>query len=418
MIPTLIGVAVLIFLLLRVMPGDVVEASSSAQGSQYVPQDLMDRGARQARPRQAALAAVRRLDGGARAPRLRASRCGPGRRSPRRSSSASRCRCSSPSWPALIAPLIAIPLGILAALKQDTWVDYAVRVFSIAGLATPSFWLGMPDDPGLLIVFKWVPPMVFTPIWVNPLGEPRAAHLAGAGGGLPLLAPWRTRMMRSTMLEVLREDYIRTARAKGLWTKLILTRHALKNAILPVLTVIGTRVRLPARRAGGDRAGVQPERPRHALRRGDLAPRLHDDPGAGAAGRDLLPDRQLRGRHRLRGGSTRASATASMAAAPQPSTRLTRATQPPGLARPRSPVSCGSGRSARSAPRSSSCIAVSPLAASWIAPYDPLADRLRRDARRAERGALARHRRLRPRRALAHHLRLAHRARRSASAPR
>ena len=67
-----------------------------------------------------------------------------------------------------VATLLAIPLGILAAVKQDTWIDYAVRVFSIAGLAMPSFWLGILLILTLLIVFKWLPPMVFTPFWVDP----------------------------------------------------------------------------------------------------------------------------------------------------------------------------------------------------------------------------------------------------------
>src|SRR5574339_545698 len=137
----------------------------------------------------------------------------------------------------LIAQLLAIPLGILAAVKQDTWIDYAVRVFSIGGLAMPSFWLGILLILGMLIVFKWVPPMVFTPLWVNPWENLAQLICPALAVGYRYSAVG-TRMMRSTMLEVLREDYIRTARAKGLWLKLILTRHALKNAILPVLTVI------------------------------------------------------------------------------------------------------------------------------------------------------------------------------------
>src|SRR5437899_8174900 len=68
----------------------------------------------------------------------------------------------------IIAVLLAIPLGLIAALKQDTWVDYTVRIVSIAGLATPSFWLGIVFILGLLIVFKWLPPMVYTPFWVDP----------------------------------------------------------------------------------------------------------------------------------------------------------------------------------------------------------------------------------------------------------
>ena len=68
----------------------------------------------------------------------------------------------------IVAVLLAIPLGVLAALKQNTWIDYAVRLFSIAGLATPSFWLGIVVILVMLIVFKWLPPMVYTPFWVNP----------------------------------------------------------------------------------------------------------------------------------------------------------------------------------------------------------------------------------------------------------
>jgi peptide/nickel transport system permease protein len=114
-----------------------------------------------------------------------------------------------------VAVLLAIPLGVIAALKQDTWVDYAVRIFSIAGIATPSFWLGIVVILALLIVFKWLPPMVYTPPWVN---------------------PWQN--LAQLIWPALAVGY-RYSRAKGLWEKLILTRHALKNAMLPVLTVVG-----------------------------------------------------------------------------------------------------------------------------------------------------------------------------------
>jgi peptide/nickel transport system permease protein len=136
-----------------------------------------------------------------------------------------------------IAVALAIPLGVLAALKQDTWVDYAVRIFSIAGLATPSFWLGIVFILMLLIVFKWLPPMVYTPFWVNPWQNMLQLIWPALAVGYRYSAV-ATRMTRSAMLEVLREDYIRTARAKGLWQKLILSRHALKNAMLPVLAVV------------------------------------------------------------------------------------------------------------------------------------------------------------------------------------
>jgi len=102
----------------------------------------------------------------------------------------------------------------------------------------PSFWLGILMILCMLIVFHWVPPMVFTPLWVNPWDNLAQLIWPALAVGYRYSAV-STRMMRSSMLEVLREDYIRTARAKGLWLKLVLVRHAVKNAILPVITVIG-----------------------------------------------------------------------------------------------------------------------------------------------------------------------------------
>jgi peptide/nickel transport system permease protein len=137
----------------------------------------------------------------------------------------------------VIAVLLALPLGVLAALRQDTWVDYAVRLFSIGGLAMPSFWLGIVFILAFLIIFRWLPPMVYTPFWVNPWQNLVQLIWPALAVGYRYSAV-ATRMTRSAMLEVLREDYVRTARAKGLVQRLILVRHALKNAMLPVVTVI------------------------------------------------------------------------------------------------------------------------------------------------------------------------------------
>ncbi len=236
MIPTLLGVAVLIFVLLRVVPGDVVEARFLTQGSQFQSQELMDierkkLGLDQPLWQQFTtwMGGVLRLDFG----------LSMWTGSPITQEIKLRFALSLQLalMASLIAQLLAIPLGILAALKQDTWVDYVIRVFSIAGLATPSFWLGILMILTMLIVFKWVPPMVFTPLWVDPWQNLQQLIWPALAVGYRYSAVG-TRMMRSAMLEVLREDYIRTARAKGLWLKLILARHALKNAILPVLTVM------------------------------------------------------------------------------------------------------------------------------------------------------------------------------------
>jgi peptide/nickel transport system permease protein len=236
MIPTLLGVAVLIFVLLRIVPGDVVEARYLAQGSQFVSQDLMN----QERAKLGLdkplwqqftswMGGLLRLDFGV------SMWTGGEIREEIKLRFALSLQLAIMA--STIATLLAIPLGILAAVKQDTWVDYAIRIFSIAGLATPSFWLGILMILTMLIVFKWIPPMMFTPFWVDPWLNLQQLIWPALAVGYRYSAVG-TRMMRSAMLEVLREDYIRTARAKGLWTKLILSRHALKNAILPVLTII------------------------------------------------------------------------------------------------------------------------------------------------------------------------------------
>ena len=143
----------------------------------------------------------------------------------------------------LTAILLAIPLGTISAVKQNTWIDYAVRGFSIAGIAMPSFWLGILIILGLLISSKglfgtpWMPPIKYVPIWVDPLYNLSMTIFPALATGYRYSAV-ATRMTRSTMLEVLREDYVRTARAKGLVQKVIINRHALKNALLPVITVI------------------------------------------------------------------------------------------------------------------------------------------------------------------------------------
>jgi peptide/nickel transport system permease protein len=138
-----------------------------------------------------------------------------------------------------VSVLIAIPLGILAAARQDTWVDYLVRVFSIGGLAIPSFWVGILIILFLVIYFGWGPPLEFTPPWVNPWANFQMMVWPVLTVGYRYAAV-TTRMTRSTMLEVLREDYIRTAWAKGLAERAIVIRHALKNSMLPVITLIGT----------------------------------------------------------------------------------------------------------------------------------------------------------------------------------
>lgn len=138
----------------------------------------------------------------------------------------------------LIAVALAIPLGTLAAVRRGSWVDYAVQVFSVAGLATPSFWLGILLLLVLLTYFHWLPPLTFTPIWDSPTANLVQLIWPALAVGYRYSAV-TTRMTRSALLEVLREDYIRTAWSKGLASPTVLRRHALRNAMLPVVTVIG-----------------------------------------------------------------------------------------------------------------------------------------------------------------------------------
>jgi peptide/nickel transport system permease protein len=139
----------------------------------------------------------------------------------------------------IVSVLLAIPLGMLAAVRQDTWVDYAIRVGSIGGQAIPSFWVGILVILFLVIYFGWGPPLEFTPPWVDPWANFQQLIWPVVTVGYRYAAV-TTRMTRSTVLEVLREDYIRTAWAKGLRERAVVIRHALKNAMLPVITLIGT----------------------------------------------------------------------------------------------------------------------------------------------------------------------------------
>lgn len=138
----------------------------------------------------------------------------------------------------VLAVLLALPLGTLSAVYKDTWIDQCIRVFSIAGLAVPSFWLGMVIILFLLTWFAWIPPLTFTPFMQDPKANLLQLIWPALAVGYRYSAV-STRMMRSSILEVLQEDYIRTARAKGVYERLVISRHALRNALLPVITVIG-----------------------------------------------------------------------------------------------------------------------------------------------------------------------------------
>jgi peptide/nickel transport system permease protein len=233
MVPTLVGVAVLTFVIMRAIPGDVVALRYAGAP---VSQDVID--------------LERRLLG---------------LDKPMWSqfvdwmSSAARLDFGTSLWTdhlvieeiqiriglsielailaTILAMAIAIPLGVLAAVRQDTWVDYVIRIFSIAGLAMPSFWIGILMILALIVTIRWAPPVVFTPLFQDPVANLAQLVLPAIAVGYRYSAV-ALRMTRSSVLEVLREDYVRTARAKGVRESVVVVRHALRNSLLPVVTVI------------------------------------------------------------------------------------------------------------------------------------------------------------------------------------
>ncbi len=138
----------------------------------------------------------------------------------------------------LLALVLAVPLGIVAALWRGKVVDYAVSLFALLGLSIPGFFLGIL----LILLFslrlEWLPPAGYVPFTESPVENLRHMLLPSVSLGL-ILAAAATRIMRSSMLEVLGRDYVRTARAKGLAKSTVILRHALRNALNPVITVVG-----------------------------------------------------------------------------------------------------------------------------------------------------------------------------------
>ena len=143
----------------------------------------------------------------------------------------------------LLATAVAVPLGILSAVRQDTWMDYTGRTIAIAGLAIPSFWLGTMVILLPAVLLDWTPPLQYIFFFDNPLANLRFFAIPVLVGGLFGSASVM-RMTRSMMLEVLRQDYVRTAWSKGLRERVVIYRHALKNALIPVVTIIGMQVPL------------------------------------------------------------------------------------------------------------------------------------------------------------------------------
>ena len=236
MIPTLLGVAVLVFFMLRIVPGDVVEIKLRGDGG-TVSQETIE----MERKRMGLdlplfnqfgdwMVGMATLDFGKSMWTER----------PVLEEISLRLELSLQVaiMATIFAVLLALPLGTMAALFRDTWIDYLVRIITIGGLSIPSFWFGMLIMLSLLAFFNWLPPITFTPIYVDPIANLKQLVWPALAVGYRYCAVV-ARMIRSSLLEVLNEDYIRTARAKGVYEKLVITRHALRNALLPAIPVIG-----------------------------------------------------------------------------------------------------------------------------------------------------------------------------------
>jgi peptide/nickel transport system permease protein len=235
-VPTLFGVAVLVFFLLRIMPGDIAELKLKADGAAVseatVHAERVRLGIDKPLPAQLAdwLTGLATLNFG--------NSMWTGDTVVHEVSIRLQLSLEVAILAALIAVVIALPLGTLAALHQNSWIDYFIRIVAFAGLATPSFWLGMLVILTLLALFHWAPPITFTPFFEDPLANLSQLIWPALAVGYRYSA-MVTRMTRSTLLEVMQEDYIRTARAKGVQERLVVVRHAMRNALLPVVTVIG-----------------------------------------------------------------------------------------------------------------------------------------------------------------------------------
>ena len=236
MIPTLIGVAVLVFFMLRVVPGDVVEIKLRGDGGTVSQETIEMERKRMGLDKPLVtqfgewMIGMAKLDFGTSMWTER----------PVMEEIALRLELSLQValMATIIAVLLAIPMGTLAALFRDSWIDYTVRILTIGGLSIPSFWFGMLIMLTLLGLFNWLPPITFTPIYVDPVANLTQLIWPAMAVGYRYCAVV-ARMIRSSLLEVLNEDYIRTARAKGVFEKLVISRHALRNALLPAITVIG-----------------------------------------------------------------------------------------------------------------------------------------------------------------------------------
>jgi peptide/nickel transport system permease protein len=238
-VPTLFGASLLVFILLRLVPGDIAEilvyqtgSESSAVQKKQIEQIRAELGLD--RPVLAQYAHwmwdALRGDFGQSYSQRRPVSAILAERFPRSMELAALTLILAVVW--------AVPLGVVSAVRQNTWVDYVARIVSLSGLSFPLFVTGALILWALVRFFRWIPPLEFVPFTENPLENLKQLIWPALCQAYYISAPI-TRLTRSQMLEVIRHDYVRTARAKGLAERAVVYRHALKNALLPVVTFVG-----------------------------------------------------------------------------------------------------------------------------------------------------------------------------------
>ena len=238
-VPTLFGASLLIFVLMRLVPGDIAEilvyqtgSESSGVQKRQIEQIRRELGLDRPVATQyvAWLAGAVRGDFGYSYSQRRPVNEILAERFPRSMELA--------AVTLLLAALWSIPLGVVSAVRQNTWLDYVVRVLSISGLSLPIFFTGVLILYLLVRVFRWLPPLEYVSLTEAPIENLKQLIWPALAQAYYISAPIM-RLTRSQMLEVVRQDFVRTARAKGLGERAVMYRHALRNSLLPVVTFIG-----------------------------------------------------------------------------------------------------------------------------------------------------------------------------------
>ena len=235
-IPTVLLVTVIVFVVMRLIPGDPALAILSADDASYTEQELRLLRAELGTDRNIAIQYVDWMGGlfrgdlgtsfwwkGPVIDRL-------GERIP--------VTIELAILGILLAVICAVPLGVISAIRPDSLLDYVSRVFTLVGISIPTFFSGILLTLILIRSFGWLPPLGYEDLWENPWSNIKQMMLPALALGFYDMA-FIARVTRSSMMEILREDYMRTARSKGLRERIVLSRHGLKNAVLPILTISG-----------------------------------------------------------------------------------------------------------------------------------------------------------------------------------